>query len=105
MFVTKHSGSKLSQPVKFNPRSTPPPDTDIQLPAQGDSALTSDLNAHATRLLALGFNAVRLPFSFARLFSYATVPVALVATCTAASPAQLRARGPPPCQNQYSSGS
>lgn len=58
---------------------------------QGRSAATSDLNAHATRLLALGFNAVRLPFSFARLLD-AAAPTPVVSTCTAASPVQLQVR-------------
>ena len=60
---------------------------------QGRSAATSDLNAHATRLLALGFNAVRLPFSFARLLD-AAAPAPVVSTCTAASPMQLQVHGP-----------
>ena len=76
--MSQHTRSRLKCPLSVR---------------QGSSAATSDLNAHAARLLALGFNAVRLPFSFARLLD-AALPAPVVITCTAASPVQLQAHTP-----------
>lgn len=56
---------------------------------QGSSSITADFSTQVQRLKALGFNAVKLPFSFKTLLSSAAAS-AVPTTCATATPAQLQ---------------
>lgn len=55
---------------------------------QGSDSATADFSTQVTRIRALGFNAVKLPFSFSTLLGAALAPVSTA--CTTATPAQLQ---------------
>ena len=55
---------------------------------QGDSSATADFSTQVTRLRALGFNAVKLPFSFAPLLGDALAPVSTA--CTTSTDDQIQ---------------
>jgi len=55
---------------------------------QGTSSTTADFSTHIVRIRALGFNAVKLPFSFSQLLGTALAPVSTA--CTTATDAQLQ---------------
>ena len=57
---------------------------------QGSGAVSADFATQAQRLRALGFNAVKLPFSFATLLN--ATGASAPAACAAASAEQLQAR-------------
>ena len=60
------------------------------LTVQGSSAISADFATQAQRLRALGFNAVKLPFSFATLLNATGAGATTV--CAAATADQLQAR-------------
>lgn len=55
---------------------------------QGTSSTTADFSTQVVRIRALGFNAVKLPFSFSQLLGAALAPVST--TCTTTTDAQLQ---------------
>ena len=55
---------------------------------QGDSSVTADFSTQVVRIRALGFNAVKLPFSAGTLLGSAVS--ALSTACTTASDAQVQ---------------
>lgn len=57
---------------------------------QGGSAISADFATQAQRLRALGFNAVKLPFSFATLLN--ATGESAPAACAAATAAELQVR-------------
>ena len=55
---------------------------------QGSSSITADFSTQVTRIRALSFNAVKLPFAFSQLLGSALAPVSTA--CTTATAAQLQ---------------
>jgi NhaP-type Na+/H+ or K+/H+ antiporter len=56
---------------------------------QGDGSATADFSMQVTRLRALGFNAVKLPFSFAALLGATLAPVSTACTTSTAGNIQV----------------
>ena len=57
--------------------------------SQGESSITVDFATNVQRIIALGFNAVKLPFTFAMLFAISSSKAPM--TCKTASDADIQA--------------